>query len=114
MELQLTMDKKMEHIVIKFLNKMYGDLKEYKTDKYPNMIFYIKGKKVYMEQELKSRYLWVDYATIWQDLENIFNSEITENQRIITKWVEDTYKLRGITPIPHIIWHKRRWKTLFN
>jgi hypothetical protein len=91
-------ENKIEQVVIKYLNKVYGDLEEYRMDKRPNKVFYIKGKKVYMEQNLKNNRLWVDNDTIWEDLENTFSLNYDEIQSIITKWVEDTYKLRGVTP----------------
>jgi hypothetical protein len=91
-------ESKMEQVIIKYLNKFYGDLEEYRTDKYPNMVFYVKDKIVYMEHNLKSGRLWVDYDTIWTDLETIFSLEELEIQDIITKWVEETYKLEGVTP----------------
>ena len=107
-------ESKLDRVVIKYLNKEYGDLEEYTTDKRPDNVFFVKDKKVYMEHDLKNGYLFVDYDTIWPDLENIFSPEITEIQRIITKWVEETYNIEGVTPIPHVPWHKRGWKTLFN
>jgi len=93
------MNNKIEHIVIKYLNKLYGDLEEHRTDRYLNIIFFVKNKKVFMEQDLKNGRLWVDYDTIWSDLENIFSLEYDEIQSIIIKWVEVTYNLRGVTPI---------------
>jgi len=78
---------------------MYGDLEEYRTEKYPDSVFFFKNKEVYMEQNLKNGRLWVDYNTIWEDLENIFSLEYDDVQSIIKKWVEVTYNLRGVTPI---------------
>ncbi len=72
----------------------YGDLEEYRTDEYPNMVLYVKDKKVYMKHDLKDNFLWVDNNTIWSDLKNIFGLEKREIQNIITKWVEETYKLK--------------------
>jgi len=88
----------MEQVVIKYLNKMYGDLEEYRTDKRPNSIFFVKNKKVHMEQDLKNGMLWVGYDTIWSDLENTFSLEYDDVQSIIKKWVEVTYNLKGVTP----------------
>ena len=85
-----------DKLIIKYLNNEYGDLKEYRTDEYHDSLFFVKDKKVYMEHDLKNGYLFVDYDTIWPDLETIFSPEFTEIQRIIKKWVEDTYNLRGI------------------
>jgi len=87
-----------EDAIIHYLNEMYGDLEEYETDKHPNIIFFIKDKKVYMEQELESGYLMVDYYTIWTDLKTLFGLEYNEIQGIISKWVEETYKSKGVTP----------------
>jgi len=93
------MNNKKEHIVIKYLNRFYGDFKEHRTDKHPNSTFFVKGKKVFMEQELESGRIYVDYDTIWVDLENMFILEIPEIQSIIPKWVKETYKLEGVTSL---------------
>ena len=104
----------MENVVIKYLNKMYGDLEEYKTDKHPDSVFFVKGKKIYMEQDLENDDLWIDYYTIWKDLRNTFSLEDDEIQSIISKWVEETYKLRGVTPIDMSFELHNRWKRLIN
>jgi len=108
------MNNKLEHIVIKYLNKLYDDLEEYRTDKHPDSVFFFKGKKVYMEQNFKKKYLWVDYNTIWSDLGDTFSLEFDDIQSIIKKWVEETYKLRGVTPYIHHCWKHIRWKRLIN
>jgi len=95
-------NNKLENIIIKYLNKLYGDLKVYRTDKVPDSVFFVKNKKVYMEQELESGRLYVDYGTIWEDLKTIFSLETPEIQSIIIKWVEETYKLRGVTTLLQI------------
>ena len=92
------MTNKMEQVIINFLNKGYGDLTEYKTDEYPDSIFYMKGKKVYMIQDIKNGELWVEYYTIWQDLKMWFSLNYQDIQSVITKWVEETYNIRGLTP----------------
>jgi hypothetical protein len=92
-------ESKMEQVAIKYLNKFYGDLKEYKIDKYPNRVFYMKDNKMYMELDmnLEDNIIWVEYETIWGDLKNMFGLETPEIKHIITKWVEDTYKLNGVS-----------------
>jgi hypothetical protein len=97
------MNNKLEHIVIKYLNKLYGDLEEYRTDRYLNIIFFVKNKKVFMEQDLENGRLWVDSDTIWSDLVDTFSLEYYDIQSIIIKWVEVTYNLRGVTPISVLI-----------
>jgi len=105
-------ESKLEQVAIKYLNKMYGDLEEYRTDKHPDRIFFIKGKKVYMEQGLKNGYLLVDYDTIWKDLENMFSLEYDEIQSFIRKWVEEDYELSGVIPqrFPHAV--LPRWNSI--
>ena len=93
------MNNKLENIVIKYLNKLYGDLEECRTDRYLNIIFFVKNKKVFMEQDLKNGMLWVGYDTIWSDLENTFSLEYDDVQSIIKKWVEVTYNLKGVKPV---------------
>ena len=92
-------ESKLENVAIKYLNKVYGDLEEYKTDKHPDSVFFVKDKKIYMEQDLENDDLWIDYYTIWSDLENTFSLEDDEIQSIIKDWVQVTYNLRGVTPI---------------
>jgi len=104
----------LENVVIKYLNKMYGDLEEYRTDERPNSIFFVRGKKVYMEHYLEPKYLLVDYDTIWKDLENTFSLEYNDVQSIITKWVEETYNIRDVTPINLRGLKTTRWTTLIN
>jgi hypothetical protein len=97
-------ESKLENVVIKYLNKMYGDLEEYRTDERPDSLFFFRGKKVYMEYHLKYGHLLnyghllIDYYTIWKDLEDTFSLENDEIRHIITKWVEVTYNLRGVRP----------------
>ena len=98
-------ENKMEKVILHFLNKRYGDLKVYKTYKYPNSIFYIKDKKIYMEHDLENDNLWVDYDTIWTELGNLFSLKYNEIHSIITKWVEEAYNLRGVTPLD-ATWHQ--------
>ena len=87
-----------EKLIIKYLNNEYGDLEKYTPNKYPDNIFFIKDEKVYMERE--KNVLWVDYYTIWTDLENIFSLKNSEIEHIITHWVKETYKLRRVRPHP--------------
>jgi len=61
-------ESKLEKVAIKYLNKIYGNLEEYRTDERPDKVFFIRGKKVFMEQDLENDDLWVDYYTIWSDL----------------------------------------------
>ena len=102
------MTNKMEKVILHFLNKGYGNLTEYKTDKHPDKIFYIKDNKVYMLQDLENGYLWVVYNTIWQDLENWFSLEDDDIQSVIIKWMDKTYNIRGVAPVRDVYSIKKR------
>ena len=91
-------ENKMEQVVIKYLNKYYGDLEEYRTNDIPDTVFYIKNKKVYMLQDLESRRLYVDYDTLWSDLKDTFSLEFDDIQSIIKKWAKVTYNLNNVNP----------------
>ena len=95
-------ESKLEQVAIKYLNKMYGNLEEYRTDEYPDKVFYMKGNKVYMElyvslEEYGYNFLYVEYETIWGDLQHSFSLKTDEIRQIITKWMEETYHLDGNT-----------------
>ena len=91
-------ESKLERAIIHFLNKMYGDLTEYRTDEYPDAIFYIRGKKIYMERDVKKGALWVDYETIWEDLENWFSLGDDDIEYVIANWVKETYNIMDYIP----------------
>jgi len=92
-------ENKLNKAVIHYLNRMYGDLEEYRIPKYPDSTFFIKGKKVYMEHIGKFGTLYVDYDTIWLDLKNVFSLEYEKIRRIIIWWVKETYNLKGVFPM---------------
>ena len=87
-----------EKLIIKYLNNEYGDLEEYKTDKEPVSLLFVKDKIVYMELRLRNQWLMVNYSTIWEDLKNIFGLEDDEIKRIIKQWVKETYNLEFVRP----------------
>ena len=90
-----------DKIIIRYLNSEYGDLEEYRTDKYPKSVFYVKDKKVYMEMGLGDYLLWVDHYSIWEDLINIFSLDDEEIERIITKWAKKTYNISRKVPLSY-------------
>ena len=107
-------ENKLEKVIIKYLNRFYGDLKEYTREKSPNSVYLVKDNKVYMELDTKYNGLYVDYTTIWEDLINIIGGKYDEIKRIIKKWVEETYKLRGVSPKMVGTGTTQRWKRLIN
>ena len=108
-------ESKLEQVAIKYLNKMYGDLEEYRTDEHPDRIFFIKGKKVFMELNLKNDRLYVSVSTIWSDIEDLFGLKPHPVSLIIKKWVKDTYGLGYVIPLhwePYL--EKKSWDNVLN
>ena len=62
---------------------------------------YIMNSKVYMQYDLDTNELMVDYDTIWLDLEDTFDLNYDEIQRIITRWAESFWGLKGVKPVSH-------------
>jgi hypothetical protein len=81
------MNDKIEYIILKYLNKFYGDLTKHI---YNNTLFFVRGKELYLELK-RSGILLIDYSTIWSELTNIFGLEENETQKIIVKWLKQTY-----------------------
>ena len=95
-------ESKLDKVVIKYLNKLYGNLKKHVYEKYPAIMYYNKNKEVYLTHELDSDILWVDYDNIWSDLEDTFGLKYEEIQRIISEWAEKTYGIEGVRPEPNM------------
>ncbi len=84
----------LERVVIKWLNKNFGNLTLKKHNDYPNEIFYINSKyhiliqfsKDYSEILFSNNYIWSKLKLLF----HLKNDEITS---IIKTWAEDTYKL---------------------
>ncbi len=91
-------ESKLEKSIIHYLNEMYGDLEEITSEDWPGMVFFIKGKKIYMDRTINHNYLHIDYDTIWSDLENIFSLDDDEIKLIIKKWMSESYNLMGTKP----------------
>ena len=90
---------KLEKSAIRYLNEMYGDLEVYRTDKFPDCVYFVKDGRFYMRQDLGGSRLYIDNDTMWSELENIFGLNRDEIKHIITKWAEQTYNLIGVIPV---------------
>jgi hypothetical protein len=91
-------ENRIKQIAINYLNEMYGDLERRTTEDWPGMIFFVKGKKIYMDRSINHNYLHIDYDTIWSDLENMFSLEDDEIKLIINKWMSERYNLMETKP----------------
>ena len=93
----LITESKLERVAINWLNDNYGDLEPYETEKYPNQVFYRKGKEIIFGYNKKNGQVIVNYQEVWSLFKSFLGLE-TEQVRDLTKvWVEERYNLRVTT-----------------
>jgi hypothetical protein len=89
----------LERIVIKWLNKHYGNLMPKKHKDHPNSVFYVNSSnEVMMKYDKKNEYVFIHYENIWSKIESLFHLNYGETQSIMKTWLEEAYKLKGVTP----------------
>ena len=104
MDIQVNREQ-MFRVVIKWLNKHYGDLKLKTHKDYPNKVFYVNsGDYVMMEHNQETNRVWIDREGIWSKVESIFHLNLRENRAIMSAWLEYTYKLEGVLPLEDTSW----------
>ena len=92
-------ENKLDKVIITWLNDKFGNLTEvvrgYKT-------FYINEDRIilfYYYQHEKNGFVYINYDEIWSFLKSIFGLESEQIKGVITHWLEETYNLKGLTPI---------------
>jgi len=90
-------ESKLEKTAINWLNNNYGDLEPFETEKYPNQVFYRKGKEIIFSYNKKNGLLLVNYQEVWSFFISFLGLE-NEQIRDLTKvWMEEHYNLRVTT-----------------
>ena len=88
------MTDNLKNKIIKYLNSEYGDLEQFETEEYPDIIFFMKDGEVVFDYNKKNGIVYISYDKIWSFLESFFGLEYREIQDLTKKWVEEHYKLR--------------------
>ena len=108
------MTDNLKHKIIKYLNSEYGDLEQYETEKYRELIFFMKDGKVIFDYNKKNGYVAVSYDKIWSFLKNFFGLKYEEIQGLTKEWVEEHYNLRvKTTRVNNEVLHFR-WRNITN
>jgi len=90
----------LERVVIKWLNTHYGNLTPKTTEKYPEFVFYFNpSNEVMMEYDKENWDVYIHYEHIWSKVGSLFHLEYDDIQSIMKVWLEEDYKLVGVTPI---------------
>ena len=90
---------KKQELVLKWLNKKFGDLTPAVVD---DKIFYVdeNRKLLFMYfKDSKRGHVYINYERIWVFFESIFGLKDPQTQEILKVWLDETYNLRGLTPI---------------
>ena len=100
MKILITESQK-QKIALNYLNKKYhpDQLEIVEHPDYPDSIFYRKDGQVIMEIDKKYMQFLIDYDTIWSFFEKVFSMEYDEIQQLMNTWLEETFNLKGFTPI---------------
>ena len=85
----------------KFITYQFEPHEVKKSPKYPDSIFWVKDGEVIAEIDKNSGYFWIDYQ-IWDTISSMFSMEYNEIQRVMKDWLEEHYKLGGLTPVDAI------------
>jgi hypothetical protein len=84
-----------------------------KSPKYPDSIFWVKNGEVIAEINKNSGYFFVE-RQIWKTISSMFSLELDETQQVIKDWLEEHYKLGGLTPYCGSLYYIYRWKNITN
>jgi hypothetical protein len=96
----------------KFITYIFEPHEEKKTKKHPESIFWIKDGEVIAEIK-KPKYFYVNYK-IWDNISSMLSLEYDETKHVIKTWLEEHYKLRGLTPIKIGEVQYSSWKNITN
>jgi hypothetical protein len=74
--------------IIHFFDNLFKDLKETTSEKYPGSVFFYTlnddgTKKVWMEQDAKSGYLWCPWSGFWSFFEKEIGLGYSETQSLV-------------------------------
>jgi hypothetical protein len=98
-------ENKLDKVALTWLNNNFGDLtpivmydKTYYVNEDKLALFYYYNNK-------KNDYVYINYEEIWSFLESMFDMNDQQIQRVIRDWLEETYNLKGLTPIEQEYFH---------
>jgi hypothetical protein len=107
-------ENQLNRAALKYLNTEYGDLEPYKTDEFPDYIFYMKDGEVILQYNKKNGVVFISYDHIWTFLGSFFGLKDEEIQVITKEWVEEHYNLRVITIQNNWMHRNLRWRDITN
>ena len=100
----------LERVVIKWLDKHFGNLTPKKHKNYRDrMVFYVNdNNEVMMEYSTEYRRIHI-HNKIWSKIESLFHLSYRDIQSIMKVWLEETYKLKDVTPLEDLLLFLQTW-----
>jgi hypothetical protein len=108
------MTDNLKNKIIQYLNSEFSNLEQFKTEEYPDYIFFMKDGKVVFEYNKNNGDVGVSYDKIWSFLESFFGLEYKEIQDLTKEWVEEHYKLGVTTTFRRMGRSLHRWRNITN
>jgi hypothetical protein len=92
MDIQVNKDQ-LDRVIIKWLNKHYGNLTLKEISYIPNSVFYVNSRnKDIMDYTINNKILHVD-SEVLGSLMDIFKIDQVNVRSVIRKWVYETYDI---------------------
>jgi hypothetical protein len=83
-----------------YLNMNFGDLTPEKYEDI-NSVFYVNpSDELMMEYDKENERVYIQNDHIWSKIQSLFHLDYDDTQSIIKVWLEETYKMGGLTPLP--------------
>ena len=99
-------------IIDKFITYQFEPHEVKKSSEYPDSIFWVKDGEIIAEIN-NPKYFLVE-SQIWKVIRNMFSLEYSETQQVIRDWLEEHYKLGGLTPQLETGYTFGSWKYITN
>ena len=102
-------------VVLLYLNKNFGNLTPKTNSEFPNSVFYVNSdNEIMMEYNKENLYVYIHDDRIWSKIESLFHLNYRDTQSIMKVWLEETCKLRGVTPGLAMRLDSTRWMKIPN
>ncbi len=85
------MNDKLKHKIIKYLNREYSDLVEFKRNKFSSTTYFIKDGTIMYDYTEPTNELCVNYYVIWKFLTDFFDLSNDNIVEIFKLWI-NTHK----------------------
>ena len=100
----------LERVVIKWLDKHFGNLTQKRRNGYVNSVFYVNPSNEFMmEYDKETERVYINYDEIWLKIESLFHLNYDDTKSVIRVWMEEYYNLEGVTPWKGVRYLQSNW-----